>query len=568
MGQERRAGRRLILMWATVAVTAGCLVLLLVGTGSGRAAQRHKTRHIPNGPQANNDTYATANVGTLAEHSRQGVLANDGGGPLQMISHTDPTHGSLTLKPDGAFEYVPQNGFTGTDTFTYTVANAVHLFSTHLPSLGTFGGVSLSGGGYGSSLYPVPGHPDEFYGLEDRGPNVSPAAPPNTDVLPIPSFDPAIGEFRFESDGRAVMVRKIKLRDAQGHPFSGLVNSQNPTGEQIEDLAGNVLAQDPDGYDSEGLVALPDGTFWVSDEYGPFITHFNSRGDEIGRLSPLNGSLPHELLNRVPNRGMEGLTITPDGKTLVGMMQSSLQQPDLQGSNAKSLTPLRIVTYGLRTHQLHEYLYLLHDPKTNGTAVSELTALSNTTFLVDERDGNFPAAGGFKKLFEINLAGATDVGPSSHVPGAVYDGSGEGLLVGGKSIELLTKGLDTADSQAALAAAGIKTVSSTLYLDMDSLLLSLDSQGRFYSHDKIEGVAALDGGHEIVISNDSDFGISGVTNAAPPWQLQAKISPATGQQDDGEYLEIDPDKLASAASSTPSAAQTSTATVTIHVRAG
>jgi phytase-like protein/Big-like domain-containing protein len=564
-GHQARAGRGSVRLWAATAVTVGCLVAVLIGTASGRAAQRPKTPHTPLAPQANDDSYATTNVGTLFERSRDGLLANDGGGSLQMISHTDPAHGSLTLKPDGAFEYVPQAGFTGTDTFTYTVANAVALFSTHLPSLGTFGGVSLSGGGYGSSLYPVPGHPDEFYGLEDRGPNVS--APNGDDVLPIPSFDPAIGEFRFESDGRAKMIRKIKLRDTDGHPYSGLVNSQNPTGETIEDLAGNVLAQDPNGYDSEGLVALPDGSFWVSDEYGPFITHFNSRGRAIQRLSPLDGSLPHELLNRVPNRGMEGLTITPDGKTLVGMMQSSLQQPDLAGSNAKNLTPLRIVTYGLRTHQLHEYLYLLHDPKTNGTAVSELTALSDTTFLVDERDGKFPAAGGFKKLFEINLAGATDVGPDAHVPGAVYDGSGEGLLVGGQSIELLTKGDNTVQSQAALQAAGITPVSSSLFLDMDSLLLSLDSQGRFYSHDKIEGVAALNGGHEIVISNDSDFGISGVTNAAPPWQLQSKISPATGQQDDGEYLEIDPDKLSSPTGATPSAAQTSTATVTIKVSA-
>ena len=125
-----------------------------------------------------------------------------------------------------------------------------------------------------------------------------------------------------------------------------------------------------------------------------------------------------------------------------------------------------------------------------------------------------------------------------------------------------------AKRQAALQGAGITPVSSSLFLDVDSLLLSLDSQGRFFSHDKIEGVAALDGGHEIVISNDSDFGISGVTNAAPPWQLQAKISPATGQQDDGEYLEIDPDKLSPASSATPSTAQTSTATVTIHVAAG
>jgi glutamate/tyrosine decarboxylase-like PLP-dependent enzyme len=59
-----------------------------------------------------------------------------------------------------------------------------------------------------------------------------------------------------------------------------------------------------------------------------------------------------------------------------------------------------------------------------------------------------------------------------------------------------------------------------------------------------------------VISNDSDFGISGVTSAAPPWQLQAKIDPATGQQDDGEYLVIDMTKLPAA---------TSTGTVTVHV---
>lgn len=46
-------------------------------------------------------------------------------------------------------------------------------------------------------------------------------------------------------------------------------------------------------------------------------------------------------------------------------------------------------------------------------------------------------------------------------------------------------------------------------------------------------MAALDGGKTIVISNDSDFGIAGVTNTAPAWQLQAKISPATALQGGG-----------------------------------
>jgi hypothetical protein len=509
-------------------------------------------------PRAAADSYSTPSTGTLAVDVRHGVLANDAGGPLQLVSHTDPSHGSLTFNPDGSFNYVPQAGFAGTDTFSYTVANAVRLFSTHLPPLGQFGGVYLTAGGYGSSLYPDPGHPGLFYGLEDRGPNVT--APDGNDVLPIPSFDPSIGLFRLVGND-AVMLRKIPLQDANGHPYSGLVNSQNPTGETIEDLNGHVLTDDPNGYDSEGLVALPDGTFWVSDEYGPFITHFDSRGRAIQRLSPFNASLPAELRFRVPNRGMEGLTITPDGRELVGLMQSALQQTDLNGSNAKNLVPTRIVTYNLRTHALHEYLYLLHDPKTNGTANSELTALSDSTFLVDERDGNFPGQNVYKKLWKIDITGATDVGPNEAVPGATYDGPHGGLEIGGSTIEKLVLGENTAAATTTLAANHITPVSETPFIDLDALLLSLDPQARFFSHDKIEGVAALNGGREIVISNDSDFGISAALGTTPPYTLQAKISPATGKQDDGEYLAIDIDRV----NPTTSAAPTSTATVTINV---
>jgi hypothetical protein len=546
------AARRRYLALAAALLLAGGLAIFGL-PGSITASRAALPGPLQQQLGATADSYSTPDQGTLSVGPAAGVLANDSGGQLQLISHTNPGHGAVTLNADGSFEYVPQVGFTGDDSFTYTVANAVHLFSTDLPSLGTFGGVSLTAGGYGSSLYPAPFLPNEFYGLEDRGPNV--AAPDGSAVEPIPTYDPSIGLFHFVG-GQAVLQRVIPLQDATGHPYSGLVNSQAPTGETIEDLGGHPLAHDPDGYDSEGLVALPDGTFWVSDEYGPFVTHFGPTGRALQRLSPFDGTLPAELAKRVPNRGLEGLTITPDGLTIVAMMQSALQQTDLAGANAKNISPVRIVTYNRLTHALHEYLFMLDNPKANGTAVSEITALTNTTFLVDERDGNFPAAGGYKKLWKINLAGATDVGPSAKVPGSTYDPAHGGLLVGGKTIENLTNGEATAAATATLAGAGITPVSATLYLDVDALLLSLDPNGRFFSHDKVEGVAALNSGQEIVISNDSDFGISGVTNAAPPWQLQPKISPATGKQDDGEYLEIDMTKLPAA---------TSTATVTIHV---
>ncbi|MGX7678098.1 esterase-like activity of phytase family protein [Jatrophihabitans sp. DSM 45814] len=531
------------------AAVAGAAVLALLPAAVAQAN---------NGNQAllaRSDAYLISQGKTLnATHGGDSVFDNDSGNITALISHTDPAHGSLTMNDDGTFRYTPAPGFSGVDTFTYTASDAVKLYKTNLPPLATIGGVKITGGAYGSSLYPVPGSKDEFYGLTDRGPNVDGAD--GSKVEAIPTFDPAIGKFKLTGT-QAKLEKTIPLRAGDGTPFNGLVNTQANTGETIENLAGVVQAPSPYGYDSEGLVALPDGSFWVSDEYGPFITHFDKNGRQIGRLSPFDASLPAELANRVPNKGMEGLTITPDGKTLVGMMQSALQQPDLPASvKPANVTTLRIVTYDLKSHATHEYLYLLDNPKTNAGAVSEITALSNTTFVVDERDGKFePNA--FKKLFKIDISGATDVGPKATVPAATYNASLGGLLVGPtpQSIDAFVGASDTATATTALASVGIKPVSKVVDVDLGGLLSKLDPTGGFFGHDKVEGVATTDKGKTLVVSNDNDFGIDGVANTAAPWTLHEKVLP-NGQQDDGEYLAIDTTKLSN---------PVSTATVSIFV---
>jgi len=103
---------------------------------------------------------------------------------------------------------------------------------------------------------------------------------------------------------------------------------------------------------------------------------------------------------RVANKGMEGLAITPDGKTLVGIMQAELIQ------DPKNL--LRIVTIDIATGATHEFGYLL----STGSGVSDIVAINDNQFLVDERDGNGLGNGNaakVKQLFEIDLAGATDI---------------------------------------------------------------------------------------------------------------------------------------------------------------
>jgi len=44
--------------------------------------------------------------------------------------------------------------------------------------------------------------------------------------------------------------------------------------------------------DPEGLVLDPDGGFWISDEYGPFIYHFNQNGKLTRAIKPPDAFIP------------------------------------------------------------------------------------------------------------------------------------------------------------------------------------------------------------------------------------------------------------------------------------
>jgi VCBS repeat-containing protein len=57
--------------------------------------------------------------------SLAGLLTNDSdveGSALSAAKASNPSNGSVTVNPDGSFDYTPNPGFTGQDTFTY-VAN-------------------------------------------------------------------------------------------------------------------------------------------------------------------------------------------------------------------------------------------------------------------------------------------------------------------------------------------------------------------------------------------------------------------------------------------------------------
>jgi hypothetical protein len=173
--------------------------------------------------------------------------------------------------------------------------------------------------------------------------------------------------------------------------------------------------------------------------------------------------------------------------------------------------------------------------------VSEITALSPTAFLIDERD-NAPAPGGNKKIYVADISGATDVGPRSTVPGASYQADAGGLLINGVPLETFVGVTTDAAAADKLKTAGITLAAKTLKLDVGDLVRSLSANGDFFGHDNIEGVVSRDGGNTLMIANDSDFGLAGLASDTPPFKLRPKMLP-NGTQDSGEILAVDMTKL-------------------------
>ena len=177
--------------------------------------------------------------------------------------------------------------------------------------------------------------------------------------------------------------------------------------------------------DPESIRVSRDGaSVYISDEYGPFVYEFDRSSGKrlrafslpsrfaISNLSPQGAvEISGNTSGRVTNKGMEGLAITPDGTTLVGAMQSPLLQDG--GTNGRFC---RLISIDIASGATHEYAYELTNigtaSKPKYPTISDIVAVNDHEFLVDERDGkglgdNSTAV--FKQVNFINLTGATEV---------------------------------------------------------------------------------------------------------------------------------------------------------------
>ena len=220
--------------------------------------------------------------------------------------------------------------------------------------------------------------------------------------------------------------------------------------------------------DDEGVVYPGDGTMWVSDEYGPYVYHYNASGKLIGAIRPPEAFIPKRLSAGVPvddfsanapplgqsynkgnpvsgrqnNQGAEGLAISPDRTRLFVLLQSALIQ-DLDATSSTTIKNTRrnarMLAYDITTPTpalVGEYVVQL--PQFSGVltaAQSELHALNDHQFLVIARDsgaghGLATAASVYRSVDLMDISGATNIAntpydlPANPVaPGGVLNAS-------------------------------------------------------------------------------------------------------------------------------------------------
>jgi len=360
--------------------------------------------------------------------------------------------------------------------------------------------------GIGSGAYHYPGDDrNTVYTIGDRGVNIkcsNDVATIGADIcakgkiFPVVNYTPSIFKLQKKKHSGWKIVEVIQIKDANGQPVTGLPNPYTSMAtEKAYDIKGQTITPNANGLDTEAMVRLSDGSFWVSEEYAPSLVHVSAAGQVIERLVPAGiedelatanypvvGALPEILSKRKLNRGIESIAVSPDEKYIYFMMQSPLANP---GKAAyKKSRNVRLFKMDLQSKEvIAEYVYVMDTPDTflddntskqSKVKVSEMDAYGTDKLIVLERVSKTT------KLFRVELDDA------SNILNTEWDN-----VVTSPSLEQITD----------LSAVEITPLEKEIALDS-----ARDLPGKLPS--KVEGIAILNK-HELFLINDNDFGIEG-----------------------------------------------------------
>ncbi len=165
-------------------------------------------------------------------------------------------------------------------------------------------------------------------------------------------------------------------------------------------------------FDPESMQRAVDGSYWIGDEFGPYLLHFSAEGilldAPIGLPNPLNPvqdlRSPQNQFNKANinfveplvqrSGGFEGMAISPDGKYLYPLLEKPLLN-DATGQLLISQFDIQKESY---TGQY--YWFALNSKATN---IGDFQFFSDKDGIIIERDASQNNLGGYKKLIRVTL---------------------------------------------------------------------------------------------------------------------------------------------------------------------
>jgi hypothetical protein len=156
--------------------------------------------------------------------------------------------------------------------------------------------------------------------------------------------------------------------------------------------------------DPESLVTMPDESFWIGDEFGPWLLHFSIDGELLGppvELPDNVRSTDHPLVithadipRLARSRGLEAMDLAGDNKTLVSILEGSVG-----GDPARSR---RVQRYDTAAGKWLSPT-LIYELDTDTSSVTGMSRIEGNRFVVIERDDQQGDAARAKRVYSIDL---------------------------------------------------------------------------------------------------------------------------------------------------------------------
>jgi len=156
--------------------------------------------------------------------------------------------------------------------------------------------------------------------------------------------------------------------------------------------------------DPESLVTMPDESFWIGDEFGPWLMHFSVDGELLAppiELPDNLRSVDHPLaITRadIPrlahSRGLEAMDLAGDNQTLVSILEGTVG-----GDAPKTLRVLRYDTAAGKWLTTT----LIYELDADTSSLTDMSLIDGNRFVVIERDDSQGDAARAKRVYSIDL---------------------------------------------------------------------------------------------------------------------------------------------------------------------